>query len=109
MAQKVRLALIGCGEMAERIASFQGAKPDVFESVESLLEGGTEFDAAEVCTPNWEHHTVAAQLERKMFVWVEAECRKVGRQEDVLATTPLPDDLTAYEDPSKFEFNLPDN
>jgi len=50
----------------------------------------------------------AAELEQRLFKWVENECRRYGRAEDVLRTTPLPDDLKAYDDPSKFVFNLPE-
>jgi len=54
-----------------------------------------------------EYPGVAKELEEKMFRWVEAECRKYGRAKDVMVTTPLPDDLKALEDPSRFAFSLP--
>jgi len=45
--------------MATEIAKFQGSKPEVYERLDTLLDNGPEFDAADICTLHCEHHTTA--------------------------------------------------
>jgi len=107
VAQKVRLAIVGCGSiagahrgglqalweagyrdfqvvaacdllrdraeaMAQEVAGFQGARPAVFVSIESLLRDGPDFDAADICAPHAEHHTTAVPcLEAGKHVTIE--------------------------------------
>ena len=107
MAEKVRMAMIGCGNiagqhrealqmlsiagyrpfevvavcdvvrskaesMAVEIAGFQGRRPEVRDSVESLLATGPDFDAADICTIHSEHHTACIPcLEADRHVTIE--------------------------------------
>lgn len=68
---------------ADRIEEFQGNRPRTYREVEELLER-EELDAADVCTPHHQHHTVAiACLERGVDVLVEkplAVTVKAGRR-----------------------------
>ena len=65
-----------------------------------------EADPLETCNLIDRHPDVAEEMEEKLASYIQEECRKVGRAEDVVLTTPLTSDLSAYDDPSKFAFQL---
>lgn len=65
-----------------------------------------EADPVETCNLVDRHPDVAAEMEKKLEAYIREECRKVGRAEDVVITTPLTSDLSAYDDPSRFSFQL---
>ena len=65
-----------------------------------------EADPQETCNLVDRHPDVAGEMEQRLEDYVREECQKVGRTEDVVLTTPLTTDLSAYDDPSKFAFRL---
>jgi len=65
-----------------------------------------EADPKELDNLVEKHPDIADMMDDKLNEFIKQECGKVGRAEDVLISTPLPEDLKALEDPSKYAFSL---
>jgi len=58
--------------MADEVARFQGQRPQVYQDVGALLDGGPQCDAVDICTLHSDHHVTSVRcLEAGKHVTIE--------------------------------------